>query len=478
MPASKHSKKNLSCKRENGYEKFSPAEAKKMEEISKSYMEFLGASKTEREAHDEAVKLLSAAGYRNLEDVIREGAQLKPGDKLYRSCSGKTLLALLIGKKPLEEGLHIIGGHTDAPRLDLKQNPLYENGELALLDTHYYGGIKKYQWVTIPLALHGVFVKPDGEKITVSIGEKEDEPVFYISDLLPHLGQDQAKKSLSEGITGEDLDIIAGSRPARDKNRKERIKYGVLELLAEKYGVTEADFMSAELEAVPAGKPREVGLDRSLIAGYGHDDRICAYAGLKALLDLDKIPEYAACVLLCDKEEIGSMGATGMQSNFFENTMSELCALQTGAAGELAVKRAMSRSRMLSADVNAAFDPLYPSVSEKKNAALINHGTCITKYTGARGKSQSSDASAEFAAEVRRIFDAGKVAWQTGELGKVDQGGGGTIAMEMARYGMDVIDCGVPLLSMHAPWELAAKFDFYMTWKGFLAFLTDARKQR
>jgi len=477
MPtAKKPIKKDLSYKHENGYFNLPAAQAKKMEEIAQTYITYLGAAKTEREAHDEAVKLLSAQGYRDLDKVIKAGDTLKPGDKLYRSCSGKTLMALLIGKKPLSEGMHIIGGHTDAPRIDIKQNPLYESGELALLDTHYYGGIKKYQWVTMPLALHGVFVKPDGTKITISVGEKEDEPVFYITDLLPHLAQDQYKKTIGEGIAGEDLDVLVGTIPAADKDRKERIKYHVLELLSEKYGVTEEDFLSAELELVPAGKPREVGFDRSLITGYGHDDRVCSYAGLKALIDLEKIPEYTSCVLLCDKEEIGSMGATGMQSNFFENTVSELADLQGGT--ELMAKRCMANSRMLSADVNAAFDPLYPSVMERKNAAFINHGACLTKFTGARGKSGANDANAEFVADVRRVFNANGVTWQTAELGKVDVGGGGTIAAYMARYGMDVIDCGVALLSMHAPWEIASKFDIYMTYKGFHAFLRDARKAK
>ena len=474
--AKKHAKKDLSYKHENGYFDLPPAQTKKMEEIAKTYITYLGASKTEREAHDEAVKLLAAQGYRDLDAVIKEGAPLNPGDKLYRSCSGKTLMALVIGKKPLAQGMHIIGGHTDAPRIDIKQNPLYESGELALLDTHYYGGIKKYQWVAMPLALHGVFIKADGTKITVTIGEKEDEPVLYISDLLPHLAQEQYKKTMGEGIAGEDLDVLVGTIPCADKNRKERIKYHVLEILSEKYGVTEEDFLSAELELVPAGKPREAGFDRSLIAGYGHDDRVCSYAGLKAMMDMDKTPEYTACVLLCDKEEVGSMGATGMQSNFYENTVSEMTALNGG--NELTAKRCMANSRMLSADVNAAFDPLYPSVMEKKNAAFINHGTCLTKFTGSRGKSGANDANAEFVAEVRRVFNDNGVSWQTAELGKVDQGGGGTIAAYMARYGMEVVDCGVALLSMHAPWEIASKFDIFMTYKGFLAFLKDARKAK
>ncbi|MFA5162552.1 MAG: aminopeptidase [Elusimicrobiales bacterium] len=475
MPVKNKTAKDLSYSRINGRAGLAAAEAARMEELSKAYISFLGAAKTERLAHDETVKLLSAAGYADLDRLIQSGAALKPGDKIYRSCCGKTLMAVLIGEKPLESGLRIVGGHTDAPRLDIKQNPLYESGELALLDTHYYGGIKKYQWVALPLALHGVFVKPGGKKINVNIGDDESDPVLYISDLLPHLGQEQAKRALGEGISGEDLDVIAGSASCAGKKRKEKIKYRVLEILHEKYGVTEADFLSAELEIVPAGKPREAGLDRSLIVGYGHDDRICVYAGIRALLDIAKTPQYSACALLCDKEEVGSTGATGMESLFFENTVAELLALQGAHSPEFAAKRAMSRSRMLSADVNAAFDPLYPGPYEKKNAALINHGTCVTKFTGARGKAGANDANAEFLAEIRRIFDGAKVAWQAAELGKVDAGGGGTIAGIMARYGMEVVDCGVPLLSMHAPWEAAAKFDFYMTYKGFRAFFTDAK---
>jgi len=468
--------KTLTYTRANGYEKLQPAELKKLETLCASYLGFLGAAKTEREAHDEAVKLLLAAGFQNLDSLILKKAALKPGDKVYRSCAGKTLLAAVLGKRPLEQGLHIVGGHTDSPRLDVKQNPLYESGEMALLDTHYYGGIKKYQWVAMPLALHGVFIKPDGKKITITIGEEPGDPVFCITDLLPHLGQDQMKKSLAEGIEGENLDVLVGSVPSKIKAAKEKIKHRVLELLQERYGVTEADFLSAELEFVPAGQPREAGFDRSLILGYGQDDRVCAFAALQALLDVPGTPEYTSCVLLCDKEEIGSVGATGMYSNFFENTVSEMLGLCGGTYNELVLKRGLNNSWMLSADVNGAFDPLYAGVSEKKNSALLNQGTCLTKFTGSRGKSGASDASAEFVAQVRRIFARAGVAWQSGELGKVDQGGGGTIAYLMARYGMEVLDCGVALLSMHAPWEVAGKFDVYMTYKGYLAFLKDGRK--
>ncbi|MFA6435020.1 MAG: aminopeptidase [Elusimicrobiales bacterium] len=467
---------DLTYANKNGYEKLSAADARLMEAVNKLYLDFLGAGKTERESHDEAVRLLEAAGFRDLVKFERERTRLAPGDRVYKSCAGKTLMAVVIGKTPLEAGMHIVGAHTDAPRIDIKQNPLYENGDMALLDTHYYGGIKKYQWVTIPLALHGVFVKPGGKKITVAIGEDPSDPVLCITDLLPHLGADQAKKTLSEGIEGENLDVIVGSMPVVEKDRKDKIKYAVLKLLHDKYGVTEEDFQSAELELVPAGKPREAGLDRSMILGYGQDDRVCAYTALRALADLKGVPEHTSCVLLCDKEEIGSVGATGMASNFFENTSAELLNLTTDGYSELALKRALSNSWMLSADVNALFDPLYASVSDKKNSAILNHGVCLTKYTGSRGKSGSSDASAEFVAEIRRIFDKAGVIWQTGELGKVDQGGGGTIAWLMARYGMNVVDCGVGLLSMHAPMELAGKLDIYMAYKAYLAFLKDARK--
>lgn len=466
----------LTYERKNGYEKISGADLKKTEEICASYMQFLGAGKTEREAHDEAVKMLSAAGFRDMDEIIKSGGAVKTGDKIYRSCSGKTLIALVMGKLPLQSGMHIIGGHTDAPRVDVKQNPLYESGDMALLDTHYYGGIKKYQWVALPLSLHGVFIRANGEKITVSIGENPAEPVFFISDLLPHLAQDQMKKNLAEGVEGENLDVFIGSVPVKDEKAKEKIKRNVLEIMKAKYGLSEYDFLSAELEFVPAGAPREAGLDKSAILGYGQDDRICAYSGLKALLDLNGIPEYTSCVLLCDKEEVGSMGATGMEANFFENTIRELSNLFYGKSDELLVRRAMANSRMISADVNALFDPLYSSAFEKKNAAFLNHGICVTKFTGARGKSGANDANAEFMAEIRRIFDDGGVIWQTAELGKVDLGGGGTIAALMARYGMEVIDAGPGLLSMHAPWEASGKLDIFMTYKGYLAFLKDDRK--
>lgn len=478
MPPKKTAVKDrLTYERKNGYETLSASDAKRMEEVSKNYLAFLGESKTEREAHDEVVRRLKAAGFRDM-DAVPLGAPLATGDKVYRAGAGKTVVAFVLGRKPLEEGLHVLGAHIDSPRLDVKQNPLYESGEMALLDTHYYGGIKKYQWVSLPLALHGVFVKTDGKKISLRIGEEPGDPVFTITDLLPHLAADQMKKTMSDAIEGEGLDVLVASSPSRNKKAKEKIKLRALEILKERYGVVEADFVSSELEFVPAGAPREAGLDRSMIIGYGQDDRSCAFASLQALLDVGAAPERTACALLADKEEIGSYGNTGMESSFLENAVAELFNLIEGGYDGLKLRRALERSWALSADVNALHDPLYPSVSERKNAANLNQGVILTKYTGSRGKSGASDAHAEFVAQVRRIFDAAGVLWQAAELGKVDQGGGGTIAFLMARYGMQVLDCGVGVLSMHAPWELIGKLDLYMAYKGYRAFLGDDRRRK
>lgn len=470
MNKDKKKEVKLEYEAKNGYETISSEDLKKCGDLNKSYMDFLTKAKTERESHDEAVELLEAAGFTDMEVNKRSGKKLNPGDKVYYSCEGKTLMAIVVGKKPLEEGMHIVGGHTDAPRLDVKQNPIYESTDVVLMDTHYYGGIKKYQWLTIPLAIHGVFVKPDGKKISISIGEDPSDPVFCITDILPHLAADQYKKVLSEAVPGETLDLTVASIPSTEKDVKNKFKHNLLKLLNEKYSITEEDFLSAELEIVPAAKPREAGFDRSMILAYGHDDRVCSYTALKALIDIADIPEYTSVVLLCDKEEIGSVGSTGMASNFFENASAELLALTADKYCELSLKRAMSNSWMLSADVNSLMDPLFPSAFEAKNAAHLNHGVCVTKFTGARGKSGSSDASAEFMAHIRRIFAENDVIWQAGELGKVDQGGGGTIAYLMARYGMKVVDCGVGLFSMHAPMELAGKLDIYMAYKGYNAF--------
>lgn len=466
----------LGWKRENAWNKISGADKKRLDAYCREYLEFSNAAKTEREAFQEAVTAAEEAGFRNLDDISETPGSLKPGAKVYRSCRGKTIMLVQIGEKPMTDGLHIVGGHIDAPRLDGKPNPLYEDSELVLIDTHYYGGIKKYQWVTMPLAIHGVVIKQNGEKVDIVIGEKDTDPVFCVTDLLPHLGKDQAKKKLNEGIHGENLNVLFGSVPIPgDQETREAVKLNLLNMLHESYGITEEDFASAEIEIVPAGRARDLGFDRSMMLAYGHDDRICAYASLRAILDIEETPAYTSVVLLCDKEEIGSVGATGMESTFFENTAADLISRTEKGYSDLKLRRCLEQSRMLSADVCAAHDPNYPEVSSPNNMAKLNSGIAISKYGGARGKSHSSDASAEFMADIRRLFNDSKVVWQTTELGKVDQGGGGTIAMFLARYGMDVVDCGVPLLSMHAPWEVAAKLDAYMTYKGYHAFLADKR---
>lgn len=467
----KDKKSALAMDRENGWNLLDGQELALLEKYAADYMEFISTAKTERKAHDIAVALAEKCGFKNIENC----SGLKTGDRIYRSYRGRTLLLARIGKRPVSDGVNIVGGHIDAPRLDLKPNPLYEDSELAMLDTHYYGGIKKYQWVTIPLAMHGVVVRKDGTSVTIEIGENLADPVLVITDLLPHLGQEQAKKTLSEAITGEGLNVLVGSRPLKDCEFKSKVKESILTFLNEKYGMVEEDFNSADIELVPAGPARELGLDRSLILGYGQDDRICAYAALRSILDLDNDPEYTAVVLLCDKEEIGSVGATGMDSFFFENTIAEMISSQNGNYNDLLVRRSLEQSRMLSADVNSAHDPNYPDVSApNNNMAALNRGVVISKYTGSRGKSGSSEASAEFMAQIRRLFAEGKVQWQMGELGKVDVGGGGTIALFMARYGMDVVDCGPGLLSMHAPWEVSSKLDAWMSYKGYRVFLEKA----
>lgn len=464
-------------KRENAWPKITATEKRLLEAYCGDYITFSSSAKTEREAYDRGVELACKAGFRELQERLAGAGSLQPGDCVYRGCRGKTLMLVRIGKRPMEDGLRIVGGHTDAPRLDAKPNPIYQDSDLVLLDTHYYGGIKKYQWVTLPLALHGVIVKQDGTSVSIAIGEKPGDPVFTITDLLPHLGAEQAKKTLADGISGEGLNVLLASRPADkqhdDPDIKDKVKLNVLQLLYSQYGIQEEDFASAELELVPAGPARELGLDRSMILGYAHDDRICAYAALRALLDQSQTPEYTAVVLLCDKEEIGSVGATGMDSKFFENTVAELLAGSAQPASELMLRRCLENSKMLSADVSVLHDPNYPDVSSPNNMAAMNAGVVVNKYTGSRGKSGSSDASAEFMAQVRRVFAADNVIWQMGELGKVDVGGGGTIALFLARYGMDVVDCGVGLLSMHAPWEVAGKLDTYMAYKAYKAFLSD-----
>ena len=458
--------------RPNAWKTYNKTELKKLEAVAAEYKDFLDRGKTERECAQIAISALEKAEYVSLEKAIVAKKALKPGDKIYLNKMGKAVLTFMIGKNPLAEGMNIVGAHIDSPRLDLKQNPLYEDGDFALADTHYYGGIKKYQWVARELALHGVVVKKDGTTVQICIGEKDTDPVVGVSDLLIHLSQEQLGKKMSEAITGENLDIILGGKPLNGEE-KEPVKAKLIRILKEEYGIEEEDLISAEIEAVPAGKARDFGLDRSMIMGYGHDDRVCAFAELKAVLDLKGIPAYTCCGMLVDKEEIGSVGATSMQSNYLENAVAEILDLQ-GAYSELNVRRALRNSRMLSCDVSAGFDPLYAGAYEKKNAAWLGRGVCFNKFTGSRGKSGSNDANAEYMAKLRRIMDENKVCWQTAELGKVDQGGGGTIAYICALYGMEVIDSGVAVLNMHAPMEIISKADLYEAVKAYKAFMMKA----
>lgn len=439
-------------------------------DFCKGYIDFLSQCKTERECILTSVDMLEALGYRDLTEILENKQTLKAGDKVYINNKDKTIAAFLIGEEPLENGMRIIGSHVDSPRLDLKQNPLYEDADLALMETHYYGGIKKYQWVTLPLALHGVVVKKDGTKIDVVIGEDQEDPVVGVSDLLAHLSKDQQQKKGADIIDGEDINVLVGSIPVEGKE-KDAVKSNILRILKEKYDFEEEDFVSAEIEVVPAGRAREYGLDRSMIMAYGQDDRVCAYTSLMALLDLEET-KYTSVILLVDKEEVGSIGATGMQSKFFENTVAEIMD-RLGEYSELKLRRALSNSKMLSADVTVAFDPNYPSVMEKKNSAYFGKGLVFSKYTGARGKSGCNDANPEFIAWLRDIMDRNNVDYQTGELGKVDQGGGGTIAYILAQYNMEVIDCGVALQNMHAPYEVSSKFDVYETMRGYKTFLKE-----
>ena len=444
-------------------------------DFAEDYRKFLSACKTERECTSFFEAKAKEAGYQLLEDAIKEKKSLKPGDKVYVNQMGKSIAMFIIGKESLEKGMNILGAHIDSPRLDLKQVPLYEDTEMAMFDTHYYGGVKKYQWVTLPLALHGVVAKKDGTVVNISIGDKENDPVFGVSDLLIHLAGDQLEKKASKVIEGENLDVLIGSIPAdvEEKDKvKETVKANVLNILLKEYDIEEEDFLSAEIEVVPAGAARDYGFDRSMVMGYGHDDRVCAYPSFRAMLEVDT-PEVTSVCLLVDKEEIGSVGAPGMQSRFFENAVAEVMEL-CGQYSELALRRALSNSQVLSSDVSAAFDPNYPSVSEKKNAAYFGKGLVFNKYTGARGKSGSNDANAEYMAHLRAVLDKEEVAYQTSELGKVDQGGGGTIAYILANYGMQVIDSGVAVLNMHAPWEIISKVDLYEAFRGYVVFLKEA----
>lgn len=448
----------LFYEQKNGYDLIGTEERIAVEEYSRDYMEYLNISRTEREAVNNAIAIAMDRGF----SEYRPGMALKPGMKIFSNNRGKALMLAVIGKKPLSEGAVIAGAHVDAPRLDLKQVTMYESDEMCYFKTHYYGGIKKYQWVTIPLELHGVVVLKSGEVVEVSIGRDPEEPKFVITDLLPHLAQDQMKKTMAEGFTGEGLNILIGSTPYADEG-KDRVKLAVMSMLYDMYGITEEDFLSAELTAVPAFDVCEIGLDRSLIGGYGHDDRVCAFAELKAIFDVNQ-PEKTCVCILADKEETGSDGVTGMQSAAFDCFMEDLCAAQG-----VELRRCYENSFCLSADVSNAYDPLYPEVSEKRSDSKINYGMGICKFTGSRGKAGTSDASAELVAYLRRIFADNGVVWQMAELGKVDQGGGGTIAKYMANRNIDTIDAGVPVLSMHAPFEVVAKFDCYMTYKGVLA---------
>ena len=474
----------------NAWETYDKKTMKTVDKFAADYIDFISECKTERECVDRIVNTIEAAGYKELQELIKSKTKLKAGDKVYSVQMNKSVVMFKLGKKPMSEGLNILGAHIDSPRLDIKQNPLYEDNGVAYLDTHYYGGVKKYQWVTIPLALHGVVIKKDGTTIELNIGENEDDPVFFISDLLIHLAADQMEKKASKVIEGEALDIIIGSKPlvikdkdkdkdGKDKDKekdkkdtKDPVKAGILKILKDEYDFEEEDFVSAELEVVPAGRARKAGFDKSLILGYGHDDRVCAYPSMMAMLESADTDRCACCILV-DKEEIGSVGATGMQSRFFENAVSEVMELSEGFS-ELKLKRALAASCMLSSDVSAAFDPSYADAFEKKNVAYLGHGLVFNKFTGARGKSGSNDANAEYIAHLRDILDKKGVAYQTAELGKVDKGGGGTIAYILALYGMNVIDSGVAVLNMHAPWEAISKADLYESLKGYIAFLEGA----
>jgi aspartyl aminopeptidase len=484
----------MKAEKKNVWESYEKEQIQELEDLNRAYMNFLDKGKTERECVDEVVEMLEAAGYRELESLLKEKqagdkVTLAPGDKIYSVWMNKTLVAFQLGSKPLSQGMNILGAHIDSPRLDIKQNPLYEEGGFAYLDTHYYGGVKKYQWVTLPLAIHGVVVLKDGTTVELNIGEQADDPVFFVSDLLIHLAGEQMDKKASKVIEGEALDIIVGSKPlllSKDQKEeekedkkdesgnkgKEAVKAGILHILKEEYGIEEDDFMSAELEVVPAGAAREAGFDKSMILAYGQDDRVCAYTSVKALLDLGQ-SEKTVCCILSDKEEVGSIGATGMQSRFFENTVAEIMDL-CGEFKELNLRRCLAHSKMLSSDVNAAYDPSYDSCFEKRNASYLGGGMVFSKFTGSRGKSGSNDANAEYMAQIRRILDDNNIRYQTAELGKVDIGGGGTIAYILAGYGMEVIDSGVAVLNMHAPWEATGKADVYETYKGYKAFAKNA----
>ena len=468
-------------KRVNAWNTYDSGMLRSCMDLADDYKDFLDHGKTERECVDRFVNEAERNGYIELSEAIRKGMKLSAGDRVYSVWMNKSMVLFEIGAEPLESGLNILGAHIDSPRLDIKQNPMYEDNEIAFFDTHYYGGIKKYQYVTIPLAIHGVIVKKNGETVILRVGEDEDDPVFFISDLLIHLSQDQLKKPASTVVEGEALDLIIGSRPLtfgaetekeNEGSEKEAVKKAILKILSDNYGISEGDFESAELEIVPAGRARDAGFDRSMVLGYGQDDRACAYPSFRAQIEIHDL-KRTSCTLLVDKEEIGSVGATGMRSRFFENALAEVMNL-CGEYSELSMRRALANSCMLSSDVSAAYDPYYGSVFEKKNTSFLGRGMTFAKYTGSRGKSGSNDANAEYIAHLRGILEKANVCTQTAELGKVDMGGGGTIAYILALYGMNVIDCGVPVMSMHSPWEAISKADLYETYRGYKAFLREA----
>ena len=457
--------------KESAWKKYTEEDLNKLDLLCNDYKQFLTIAKTERETTKEIIKRAEEKGYENLEEYISENKRILPGDKIYVNNKGKAVALFNIGTEPITNGMNILGAHIDSPRIDLKANAIYESDGFTYFDTHYYGGIKKYQWVTLPLAIHGVVIKKDGTKIEICIGEDDADPVIGITDLLPHLASEQMKKEGAKLVEGEDLDPIIGSKPL-ETEEKDKLKQNILMILKEKYNIEEDDFLSAEIEIVPAGKARDFGLDKSMIMAYGQDDRVCAYTSLEAFLEVENTKKTLSCILV-DKEEIGSVGATGMQSHFFDNAIAEICTLM-GNDSSLAVRRVLNHSKMLSSDVNAAYDPLYKSAMDKRNSSRFGHGVVFCKYTGSRGKSGSNDANAEYIAELRKIMDEADVSFQLSELGKVDIGGGGTIAYILANYNVEVIDCGVGVLSMHAPWEVTSKSDIYEAYRGYIAFLQNA----
>ncbi|PYG87458.1 aspartyl aminopeptidase [Ruminiclostridium sufflavum DSM 19573] len=463
-------KEKLSYEVKNAWEQCDEVQIKKAFDLCEGYKEYLDKGKTEREFSALVERKLRKAGYQNLQELLNKGKKLKKGDKVYHVNKKKSVAFAIIGEKPLSEGINMVGAHIDSPRIDIKQNPLYEDSGLVLMKTHYYGGIKKYQWVTIPFSLHGVVVKTDGTSIDICIGEDDGDPVFTITDLLPHLAQQQMQKKATEVISGEDMNLLLGSQPYNDKKVKDKIKLNILKILNDKYGIVEEDFLSAELEAVPNFKARDIGLDRSMIGAYGQDDRVCSFTCVKAMLDIQLSGKTALCILT-DKEEVGSMGNTGAQSNFLKSFISKIIYLTNESYSDVLINICLENSSMLSADVNSGVDPSYADVNDKMNASFMGNGVVVQKYTGSRGKYDASDANAEYMGTIRRLFNEKNIVWQTAELGKVDQGGGGTIAQHVANLGVDVLDCGVPILSMHSPMEVTSKIDVYMCYSAMKAFL-------